>query len=101
MRAVLQRVARGVVSVEGCPPSSIGRGLLLLLGFTKHDRIEDLDKLLSKIVNLRLFVDEQGKMNRSLLEVGGGLMVVSQFTLYADCSRGRRPSFEQAAPPAV
>jgi len=100
MRAVLQRVDRASVSVAAQTISAIGKGLLVLLGVEKEDSQADADYLLDKILNLRIFEDEQGKMNRSLLEVGGELLVVSQFTLLADCLKGRRPSFTQAAAPA-
>ncbi len=99
MRAVIQRVSRAQVRVEGKPIGGIGAGLLLLLGIGKGDTAVEGDSLLDKIVHLRIFEDGQGKMNLSLLDCGGELMIISQFTLYADCRQGRRPSFTEAAPP--
>lgn len=99
MRAVVQRVSRAQVSVDGAVVGSIGQGLLVLLGVGQADRNADADFLLEKIINLRIFVDDEGKMNRSLLDCRGQLLVVSQFTLYGDCRRGRRPSYTDAAPP--
>jgi D-tyrosyl-tRNA(Tyr) deacylase len=98
MRAILQRVTRASVEVGGAVVGEIGGGLLVLLGVAKPDTAADADFLAAKIVNLRIFADEAGKMNRSLLDCAGELLVVSQFTLYGDCSRGRRPGFEGAAP---
>ena len=100
MRAVLQRVLRAGVTVEDREVGSIGPGLLVLLGVAEEDGPGELDFLAEKIVNLRIFSDEAGKMNRSLLDTGGELLVVSQFTLFADCRKGRRPSFTQAGSPA-
>jgi D-aminoacyl-tRNA deacylase len=99
VRLVLQRVARARVSVEGRVTGEIGRGLLLLVGFTAGDDGAAVEWMADKVVGLRVFADEEGKMNRSVGEVGGGLLVVSQFTLYGDASRGRRPSFVDAARP--
>jgi D-aminoacyl-tRNA deacylase len=99
MRAVIQRVSRAQVRVSGQSTGSIGLGLLVLLGVGRGDTSQEADYLLDKIVHLRIFEDAQGKMNLSLLEVGGGLLVISQFTLYADCRKGRRPSFTDASPP--
>ncbi len=99
MRAVIQRVNRAQVQVEGRMTGEIGKGLLVLLGVGREDAPRDADYLLDKILNLRIFEDPEGKMNLSLLDVGGGLMVISQFTLYADCRKGRRPSFTDAGPP--
>lgn len=99
MRAVVQRVACARVRVGGRVVGEIGRGLLVLLGVGREDTEADADYLAEKIVHLRIFEDEAGKMNRSLLEVGGEMLVVSQFTLYGDCRRGRRPSYAEAAPP--
>ena len=99
MRIVVQRVSRGRVSVGGETVAEIGRGLVLLVGISHADRPAEAEGLAEKIAGLRIFEDEQGKMNLSLLEVGGQALVVSQFTLYADASKGRRPSFVDAAPP--
>lgn len=99
MRIVLQRVTSAHVDVEGETVGSIGHGLLVLLGVTHADTREDADYLASKVVQLRIFPDDAGRMNRSLLDTGGALLVVSQFTLYGDCRKGRRPGFDQAAPP--
>lgn len=99
MRAVLQRVTRASVEVAGETVGSIGHGLLILVGFTHPDTPAHADFLAAKVVNLRIFSDDAGKMNRSVLEAGGAALVVSQFTLYGDCRKGRRPGFDQAAPP--
>lgn len=99
MKVVIQRVERAKVTVEGEVVGQIGRGLLLLVGIGKGDDEGVLRWAADKIINLRIFEDELGKMNRSLREVGGELLVVSQFTLYGDLRRGRRPSFDGAAPP--
>jgi D-aminoacyl-tRNA deacylase len=101
MRAVLQRVSTARVSVNQTVVAGIGKGLVVLLGVTHSDTAADAGSLLDKIVHLRVFPDEAGKMNRSLLEAGGALLVVSQFTLYGDCRKGRRPSFDAAAPAAA
>jgi D-aminoacyl-tRNA deacylase len=98
MRAVVQRVLEARVEVDGVVSGEIASGLLVLLGVGQDDQIPDSDFMAEKIVNLRIFSDQAGKMNRSLLETGGGLLVVSQFTLYGDCRKGRRPSFDSAAP---
>jgi D-aminoacyl-tRNA deacylase len=98
MWAVVQRVLEARVEIDGAVSGEIAAGLLVLLGVGKGDQMPDSDYLAEKIVNLRIFSDEAGKMNRSLLETGGGLLVVSQFTLYGDCRKGRRPSFDSAAP---
>ena len=97
MRAVVQRVSRAKVTVEGRLTGEIGRGLLILLGVTHSDVKDDADYLVDKVVNLRIFEDADGKMNLSLAEIDGELLVVSQFTLYGDTRRGRRPSFIKAA----
>jgi D-tyrosyl-tRNA(Tyr) deacylase len=99
MRIVLQRVTRAHVEVAGETVGSIGAGLVILLGVTHQDTREDADYLASKVIQLRIFPDQASRMNRSLLDVAGALLVVSQFTLYGDCRRGRRPSFDQAAAP--
>jgi len=98
MRAVVQRVESARVEVDSKVTGEIGGGLLVLLGVAKTDSEKDADFLVEKILNLRIFADDAGKMNRSLIESGGGLLVVSQFTLYGDCRKGRRPSFDAAAP---
>jgi len=99
MRAVVQRVTEAKVSVGGKVVGEIGPGLLVLLGVARDDSSGDADYLAGKIANLRIFDDEMGRMNRSLLEVSGGMLVVSQFTLYGDVRRGRRPSYAEAAEP--
>jgi D-tyrosyl-tRNA(Tyr) deacylase len=101
MRVVLQRVARACVTVEGRVVGEIGRGLLLLAGFTDGDTEETLRWMADKVVGLRVFTDAEGKMNLSVEEIGGAVLVVSQFTLYGDARRGRRPSFVEAARPEV
>lgn len=101
MRAVVQRVSRARVEVGDEITGEIGRGLLVLLGVSQQDTETDADYLLEKILNLRIFEDAEDKMNLSLTDIRGDLLVVSQFTLYGDTRRGRRPSFIQAAPPAV
>ncbi len=97
MRAVLQRVTEARVTVDGNITGEIAAGLLVLLGVSKLDTEADAEFLVQKIVHLRIFEDENGKMNRSVLDAGGALLVVSQFTLYGDCRKGRRPSFDDAA----
>lgn len=99
MKAVLQRVSRARVVIANREHSSIGRGILVLLGVEKGDTHEDAETLAKKIVELRIFEDEAGKMNRSVVEVQGAILAVSQFTLLGDCRKGRRPSFDDAAPP--
>lgn len=101
MRAVLQRVTRASVQVDGQVVGEIAAGLLVLLGVAKGDREADVRYMLEKIPGLRIFSDEHGKMNRSITELGGELLVVSQFTLLGDTDKGRRPGFDQAAPPDV
>ncbi len=98
MRAVVQRAARGSVAVEGETVGKIGPGVVVLLGVGREDGPEDAHYLASKIANLRIFEDDQGKLNRSLLDIGGAALVVSQFTLYGDCRQDRRPGFTDAAP---
>lgn len=100
MRVVLQRVSSASVSVDGSECARIGRGLVALVGVGRDDGPDDVQYTAGKIRNLRLFEDDGGRMNRSLADAGGELLVVSQFTLYGDCRRGRRPSFDKAAPPA-
>ncbi len=99
MRAVIQRVTRAEVRVGGRGVGRIGRGLLVLVGVGNGDTAEAAQWLAEKIVNLRVFEDEEGKMNRSVREAGGAALCVSQFTLYGDCRKGRRPSYDRAAPP--
>jgi D-tyrosyl-tRNA(Tyr) deacylase len=101
MKVVLQRVASGRVIVDGQTVAEIGQGIVVLLGIGHDDGEQEARYLAEKIVNLRIFEDEQGKMNRSLLDVGGEAVVVSQFTLYADTRKGRRPSFTKAALPVA
>jgi D-tyrosyl-tRNA(Tyr) deacylase len=100
VRAVVQRVSRAEVRVAGEVTGRIGRGLLVLLGAANGDDDKDVDAMVDKCVNLRIFEDDAGKMNRSLLDVGGGLLGVSQFTLLGDARKGRRPSFIDALEPA-
>lgn len=100
MKAVLQRVRRAQVDVDGVTVGSCGQGFLILLGVAQGDTEEDLDRLLAKIVKLRVFEDENGKMNRSVVDIGGELLVISQFTLLANYRHGNRPDFLGAAPPA-
>lgn len=99
MRAVVQRVRESAVMVDGEPVGRIGAGLMVLLGVADDDGEADAEFLVEKVVHLRIFEDDNGKMNRSVLDVGGALLVVSQFTLLGDCRKGRRPSFVHAAPP--
>jgi D-aminoacyl-tRNA deacylase len=99
MRSVVQRVDRSSVSIGNKPVSEIGKGLLVFLGVEQGDLEADADYLSDKIVNLRIFEDNDGKMNLSLLDVGGGMLVISQFTLLGDCRKGRRPSFTEAEAP--
>lgn len=100
MRAVIQRVSRAKVNVDGKVVGEIGRGILVLLGVSSKDTETEADYVLSKTLNLRIFEDADEKMNLSLLDIGGALLVVSQFTLYGDTRKGRRPSFIEAAPPS-
>jgi len=99
LRAVVQRVSRAEVRVDGKATGKISNGLCVLLGVHREDEQDDIRWMAEKLVNLRIFEDDSGKMNRSLLDVGGSLLVVSQFTLYGDCRKGRRPSFVEAAGP--
>ena len=99
MRAVVQRVSRASVTVDGQVTGEIGEGVLVLLGVSVNDKQADADYLVDKVVNLRIFEDADGKMNNSLLDTGGGMLVVSQFTLYGDTRHGRRPSYIHAARP--
>lgn len=101
MRAVLQRVSRASVAVAGDEVAGIGRGLVVLVAFSRTDTDDIVQWMARKIASLRLFEDADGKMNLDLAEVGGELLVVSQFTLYGDCKKGKRPSFEKSAAPEV
>ncbi|MCX5773523.1 MAG: D-aminoacyl-tRNA deacylase [Fusobacteria bacterium] len=101
MRAVLQRVSEAGVSVEGITIGEIQQGLLVLLGIHESDSEDQVKWLASKVINLRIFEDLQGKMNHSLLEQGGEMLIVSQFTLYGKCEKGRRPGFSSAARPEI
>jgi len=101
MRAVIQRVRRGAVSVDNRRIAEIGKGLVILVGIGPADTADTAQALARKIAQLRIFEDEYGKMNLSLLEIGGEALVVSQFTLYADARKGNRPSFTESAPPEV
>ena len=99
MRMVIQRVTEASVTVGGAVVGSIGKGIAVLLGVAKGDAEQDADFLANKLVNVRIFEDDAGKMNRSVQEIGGEILVVSQFTLLGDCRKGRRPGFSDAAPP--
>ena len=101
MRTVVQRVSQASVSIEGEPVGTIGRGMVVLVGISHSDTEEQAEWLARKIAGLRIFEDSAGKMNASLLDVDGAALVISQFTLYADARRGRRPGFTDAAPPKV
>ena len=101
MRACIQRVSEARVTVDGAVTGRIGKGLVVLSGVGQDDGDAEVSWLAEKIVGLRIFEDDAGKMNRSLAEVGGAMLVVSQFTLYGDCRKGRRPSFTSAAPPEL
>ncbi len=101
MRALLQRVTYGSVSIDGEVVGEIGPGVVILLGIRQGDTEEDVAYLAQKCVNLRMFADENGNLNRSLLETGGEALIISQFTLYGDTRKGRRPSFTEAARPEV
>lgn len=101
MRVLLQRAAAGSVTISGECVGKIGKGLVLLIGVTHTDTPEDVDYLVKKCANLRIFEDENGKMNRSLLDINGEVLAVSQFTLYGDCVKGRRPGFDAAAEPVM
>ena len=101
MRVVLQRVTRGSVTVDGHITGAVDRGFVALVGVTHNDSRAEAELLARKTAHLRVFEDDQGKMNLSALETGAGLLVISQFTLYADARKGRRPSFTDAAPPEI
>lgn len=99
MKAVIQRVSRASVSIDGNVVGAIGDGYLVLLGVAEGDTVEIMEKIVKKMIDLRIFQDENGKTNRSIEDVGGEILVVSQFTLLADCKKGRRPSFIKAGDP--
>lgn len=101
MKALIQRVKRASVTIDGELYSKINSGMLVLLGVEKGDEKENAEKLAQKLVNLRIYEDENGKMNRSLADVHGEMLIVSQFTLCGDCKKGTRPSFDKSAPPEV
>lgn len=101
MRAVVQRVSKGSVEVEESIVGAIDKGLMVLLGVSEKDSMEDVKYMADKILNLRVFDDQEGKMNYSLLDVKGELLLVSQFTLYGDCRKGRRPNYMAAAKPEI
>ena len=101
MRAVIQRVLEGRVEVRGQQVGQIDKGLLIYVSVAKTDTLEDVQYMADKLVNLRVFADEAGKMNRSVLEVGGSILLVSNFTLHGDCRKGRRPGFDAAAEPQL
>lgn len=101
MKVVVQRVSKASVTVEGAVVGSIGQGLVVLIGFSRQDSPQDIAPMVEKILNLRIFEDDQRKMNHSLLDVRGEVLLVSQFTLLGDTRKGRRPNFMDAAPPEV
>ena len=101
MRAVVQRVSRASVTVDGTISGSIGRGLLVFLGVGKEDTQKDIDFIADKVVNLRIFEYDKGKMNFSIRDIDGGILLISQFTLYGNCRKGRRPDFTTAGPPEM
>lgn len=101
MRLLIQRAAKGSVSIDGKTVGRTGKGLVVLVGVTHTDTEADAEYLANKCVNLRIFTDENGKMNLSLLDIGGGMLAISQFTLYGDCIKGRRPGFDLAARPEL
>ena len=101
MRAVVQRVTEASVTVNGRETGRIGTGMVVLLGIGRDDGEESVDQLAEKLIALRMFPDDRHSMNRTIAEAGGGILLVSQFTLYGDCRRGRRPSFDEAAPPDI
>ncbi len=101
MRSVIQRVRRASVRINGTVHGAIGHGMVVLLGIRGSDTATDRQWLVEKTVNLRIFEDDQGKMNRSLADIDGEMLIISQFTLYGDCRKGRRPGFSAAAPPEI
>ena len=100
MRSVLQRVNYAAVRVDGIEIAHIGKGILALVGISREDTLQDLEWMARKIIELRIFDDAEGKLNLNLQDIGGEILLVSQFTLYGDCRKGRRPSYSEAAPPA-
>lgn len=101
MRAVVQLVKKASVTIEKKTSGAIGRGLLVLLGVSRSDTARDVEYMVDKIINLRIFPDQDGKMNLSVRDINGEILVVSQFTLFGDCRKGRRPSYSHAAPPEI
>ena len=101
MRTVVQRVSRAQVSIDGTVTGAIAAGLVVFVGIRAEDSTKDLQWLAEKIVHLRIFEDDSGKMNNSLTDIGGEMLIISQFTLYGDCRKGRRPGFSTAAPPSI
>lgn len=101
MRAVIQRVSRASVRIGSTTAGQIGHGLVVLVGICLEDSAGDVEWLAEKIVNLRIFSDDEGKMNRSLADIDGEMLIISQFTLYGDCRKGRRPGYSKAAPPEI
>ncbi|MFT5700000.1 MAG: D-tyrosyl-tRNA(Tyr) deacylase [Desulforhopalus sp.] len=101
MRTVVQRVSRAKVTIDDTIKGAIGKGLVVFVGIQTADSIKDLQWLAEKIVHLRIFEDDDGKMNRSLTDIKGEMLIISQFTLYGDCRKGRRPGFSAAAPPLI
>lgn len=101
MRAVVQRVSQAGVVIDGSTKATIGRGLTILLGISRSDTGRDIQRMADKIIHLRIFPDEEGKMNNSLADINGEMLIVSQFTLYGDCRKGRRPGFSTAASPEL
>jgi D-tyrosyl-tRNA(Tyr) deacylase len=101
MRAVIQRVKRASVDVNGITTGSISKGIVIFLGIHRHDEAKEIGWMAEKIVNLRIFPDPDGKMNISLADINAEMLIVSQFTLYGDCRKGRRPGYSEAAPPEI